>query len=107
MSPVTGFTAACGNVLLRKDEGFVLLTVKPRSPLMPVVTKLATVVAAPTLLPPSVDMACWMDAGLPNPPLSQNTCTAWSVPTTTLLPCTRPLATEMGPDQLLPPFPDF
>src|SRR5215471_9428013 len=106
MLPLTGLTAACGNVLLRKPAPS-LVAVRPRSPLTPVAFKFATVVAAPKLLPWLVDVASWMDAAVPLPPCSQKIWMWWSVPTTTLLPCTVPLAIVVAFEKDLPAFVDF
>src|SRR5262245_36407943 len=105
MLPFTGLTAACGKELVRKPAPSLL--VRPRSPFTPVVTKFATVVAEANDLPWLVDFRSWIDAEVPEPPLSQNTYTAWSVPTTTLVPCTMPVARLVVPVKLTPWLVDF
>src|SRR6266700_2497992 len=85
MLPLTGFTAGCGNLLLRNPEVPPPLTVpvRPRSPLAPPeATNVTTVTAEPNVTPWSVDLRALMLA-----PSNHHACSEWSGLTVTNAPC--------------------
>src|SRR5262245_23574001 len=84
MFPLTGLTAACGNLLLRKPDGVVVpcrMPVSPRSPFVPPVRPEATVTGGPKVTPWSTDLRAMIAAGV-----HQNAYTEWSGPTATNAP---------------------
>ena len=87
MLPLTGLTATCGNLLVRKDAGTPPLgvPVRPRSPFAPPLSvKVTTVMGEPNVRPWSVDFAALMAAASKS---YHQTWMEWSGLTVTNAPC--------------------